>query len=120
VGLINAYNFSSLRKVLVGSSCKPFKYDFSVYYEVFASLSVKIKITFFLVKILDGRKPKQSELWYKTHVVTHFWVPTNKKKIYNNNNNNNNNNNKKEFEQCRFDTVPLPAALHAVGAEPRQ
>ena len=81
VGLINAYNFSSLRKVLVGSSCKPFKYDFSVYYEVFASLSVKIKITFFLVKILDGRKPKQSELWYKTHVVTHFWVPTNKKNI---------------------------------------
>jgi hypothetical protein len=50
-------------------------------------------------------------------VVTHFWVPTNKKKIYNNNNNNNK---KKEFEQCRFDTVPLPAALHAVGAEPRQ
>jgi hypothetical protein len=96
VGLINAYNFSSLRKVLVGSSCKPFKYDFSVYYEVFASLSVKIKITFFLVKILDGRKPKQSELWYKTHVVTHFWVPTNKKKIYNNNNNNNNNNKKKK------------------------
>jgi hypothetical protein len=48
-------------------------------------------------------------------VVTHFWVPTNKKKY-----NNNNNKKKKEFEQCRFDTVPLPAALHAVGAEPRQ
>ena len=28
-------------------------------------------------------------------VVTHFWVPTNKKK---------------EFEQCRFDTVPQPEA----------
>jgi hypothetical protein len=54
----------------------------------------------------------------KLLVVTHFWVPTNKKKY--NNNNNNNNNKKKEFEQCRFDTVPLPAALHAVGAEPRQ
>jgi hypothetical protein len=47
-------------------------------------------------------------------VVTHFWVPTNKKKY------NNNNKKKEEFEQCRFDTVPLPAALHAVGAEPRQ
>jgi len=53
------------------------------------------------------------------YVVTHFWVPTNKKKyiyIYNNNKIKK----KKEFEQCRFDTVPLPAALHAVGAEPRQ
>ena len=51
-----------------------------------------------------------------TYVVTHFWVPTNKIKIYNNNNK------KKEFEQCRFDTVPLPAARPAEikGAEPRQ
>ena len=48
-------------------------------------------------------------------VVTHFWVPTNKKIyiiIIK----------KKEFEQCRFDTVPLPAARPAEikGAEPRQ
>jgi hypothetical protein len=52
------------------------------------------------------------------YVVTYFWIPTNKKYIYiyiiiiK----------KKEFEQCRFDTVPLPAArpTEIKGAEPRQ
>lgn len=65
MGLINAYNFGCLRKVFVRSSCKPFKSDFSIYGEVSTSLSVKIKITFFLAKILDGREPKQSALLYK-------------------------------------------------------
>jgi len=61
-------------------------------------------------------EPSQKIMVY---VVTHFLVPTNKKKniyiyiiIIK----------KKEFEQCCFDTVPLPAArpTEIKRAEPRQ
>jgi hypothetical protein len=66
---------------------------------------------------LSKSQIKNSKFYGLAYVVTHFWVPTNIKKniyIYKKK--------KKEFEQCRFDTVPLPAARPAKikGAEPRQ
>jgi predicted P-loop ATPase/GTPase len=51
-----------------------------------------------------------------TTVVTHFWVPTNKKNIYNNN--------KKKRKKKNLNSVVLTLFLnprpHAVGVEPRQ
>jgi len=42
VRLIIAFKFGSPRQVLVGSSCKPFKYDFNVFWDVTISVSIKV------------------------------------------------------------------------------
>jgi len=41
VGVIIAYNFGSPKQVLIGSSCKPFKSNFSVSQAVFTLVGIR-------------------------------------------------------------------------------